>query len=259
MNIVKLKSDHIVAKLFTSKNKISSRRAVSPIIATLLLIAIAGVGGSGVFAFSEEYFGSSQISGSPQIEFVKILGYDARDVKQLKAHDGQNILSTKCCGINDGVKNPDERIAIYIQSNSVQPIIISELRLGGTEYQYTSTKLLGNWKGSVGPQQGEYVIMAGHDGTPNGDILQANYPKIQSGEIITLVLDLDRTINDGRDMQIKLTTTNGNVVVSTIRVGQIFLWAFSEDIHKLVAKYNVELSILYSNKYILQIEFCFSF
>ncbi len=224
MKITLLEQNHVPNKLFTSKNKLSSRRAVSTIIATLLLVAIAGVGGSAVFAFSEEYYNSSQLSGSPQIEFIKILGYDSRDVKQLKAHDGQDILSTKCCGINDGVKNPDERIAIYIQSNSVQPITILELSLGGNDYQYTSTKLLGNWKGAAGPQQGEYVIMAGHDGTPNGDILQGNSPIIKSGEVVTLVLDLDRTIKDGRDMQVKLTTSNGNVFISTILIGQIILW-----------------------------------
>ena len=223
MNTASLESNHFSTKLFTSKNRISSRRAVSPIIATLLLVAIAGVGGSTVFAFSEDKFASSQVSGSPQIEFVEILGYDTRDVKQLKAHNGQDILSKKCCGIADGVKNPGERIAIYIQSHTAQPVTISELRFGGQEYQYTSAKLLGNWKASVGPQQGEYVVMAGHDGTPNGDIIQENSPKIESGQIVTLVLDLDRTINHARDMQVKITTTNGNVFVSTLHVGQINL------------------------------------
>ena len=208
-----------LTKTWTISNNFH-RRGIAPVIATLLLVAIAVVGGSVVFVFAQEHFDSSQISGTPNIELVKILGYDARDVAQLKAHDGQDILAKNCCGINDGVKNPDERIAIYIQSNSVNPVTISELRLGGYEFQYTSTKLLGNWKGGVGPQQGEYVIMAGHDGTPNGDILQENSPKIQPGEIITLVLDLDRTINVASDMQVKLTTTNGNVFVSSILVGQ---------------------------------------
>jgi len=62
--------------------------------------------------------------------------------------------------------------------------------------------------------------MTGNDGTNMGDILQGNSPIIQAGGMVTLVLDLDRTLKDGRDMQVKLTTTNGNVFVSTIIVGQ---------------------------------------
>ena len=62
--------------------------------------------------------------------------------------------------------------------------------------------------------------MTGPDGKVNGDILQEDSPKIQGGGVVTLVLDLDRTLNGGRDMQVKLTTTNGNVFISTLIVGQ---------------------------------------
>ena len=60
------------------------RRAVAPIIATLLLVAIAVVGGSIIFVFSQGFFSTTQISGAPQIELVKIFGYDTRDVTPLK-------------------------------------------------------------------------------------------------------------------------------------------------------------------------------
>ena len=66
-------------------SKAKCRRGVSPIIATLLLVAIVTVGGSTVFAFSQDTFSTSQISGVPKIELVKILGYDARDVGIVKA------------------------------------------------------------------------------------------------------------------------------------------------------------------------------
>ena len=59
-----------------SKYKLTSRRAVAPVIATLLLVAIAVVGGSIVFVFSQGFFSSAQISGSPNIESLKITGYD---------------------------------------------------------------------------------------------------------------------------------------------------------------------------------------
>ncbi|MFQ5572867.1 MAG: archaellin/type IV pilin N-terminal domain-containing protein, partial [Nitrosopumilaceae archaeon] len=62
------------------KNRNSRRRAVAEVIATLLLVAIAVVGGTIIFVFSQGFFSQSQVSGTPTIESVKILGYDARDV-----------------------------------------------------------------------------------------------------------------------------------------------------------------------------------
>ena len=70
------------------QSKITSRRAVAPVIATLLLVAIAVVGGSIVFVFSQGFFSSAQISGSPNIESLKITGYDATDGTTLQLHNG---------------------------------------------------------------------------------------------------------------------------------------------------------------------------
>jgi len=198
------------------------RKAVAPVIATLLLVAIAVVGGSIIFVFSQGFFSSSQVSGEPQIELVKIFGYDARDTSPLKVHTGLNIDPGGCCGVPDGRKNIDERITIYIQNNSVNPITILELRFGGIVYQYVTDKQLGPWQAPpVGPKPGEYVIMTGPDGKAFGDIIPDLSPTIQPGGVVTLVLDLDRSLVNARDMQVKLTTSNGNVFVSTLLVGQI--------------------------------------
>lgn len=203
----------------SSKN--FSRRGVAPVIATLLLVAIAVVGGSMIFVFSQGYFSNTQVSGAMEPELVKIFGYDTRDVKTLKIHNGLDIDPDSCCGVADGKKNIDERIALYIQNNSAKPITIEELRFGGVEYQYTLEPKLGPWNPDpIGPQPGEYVIMTGPDGKNNGDILQEDSPKISAGGIVTLVLDLDRALNDGRDIQVKLTTSSGNVFISTIFAGQ---------------------------------------
>jgi len=197
------------------------RRAVAPVIATLLLVAIAVVGGSIIFVFSQGFFSSAQVSGTPQIELVEIIGYDTRDVSPLKVHNGLDIDPIDCCGVADGTKNIDERITIYIQNHSINPTTISELLLGGTVYQYVVDKQLGPWVAPpLGPMPGEYVIMTGPDGKNKGDILQGGSPTIQPGGVVTLVLDLDRTLVNGRDMQLKLTTGNGNVFVSTLIVGE---------------------------------------
>ncbi len=223
MNIVSLEPNRVVNKLFTSKNKVTSRRAVSPIVATLLLVAIAVVGGSGVFAFSEESFGSSLISGTPQIESVKILGYDARDVEKLNLHDGNEILSKNCCGVANGKKNFDERIAIYIQNDSIHPVVISELRFAGDVYSFVPVSKIGEWN-KIGdghkPRPGEYIIVNGHNEGKNYETVQEFSPVIQPGEVVTILLDLGINMGINHDAQIKITTTNGNVFVSTIIIGQ---------------------------------------
>ncbi len=122
-------------------SKIFPRRGVAPVIATLLLVAIAVVGGSIIFVFAQGFFSTAQVSGTPQIELVKIIGYDARDVFKVKAHDGIEIEGEKskdCCGIIDGKINTDERIAIYLQNNSVQKVFLSEIRISGVVYDFTT-------------------------------------------------------------------------------------------------------------------------
>jgi len=203
----------------SSKN--FSRRGVAPVIATLLLVAIAVVGGSMIFVFSQGYFSNTQVSGAVEPELVKIFGYDTRDVTPLKIHNGLDIDPPSCCGVADGKRNIDERITLYIQNNSAKPVTIEELRFGGVVYQYTLEPKLGPWNPDpIGPQPGEYVIMTGPDGKNNGDVLQEDSPKISAGGIVTLVLDLDRGLKDGRDIQVKLTTSSGNVFISTIFAGQ---------------------------------------
>ena len=80
---------------------------------------------------------------------------------------------------------------------------------------------IGGWKQpNVKPQQGQYVILLGHDGRNDGDLLKFPNPSMQPGEIITILVDLDQTFLVARDAQFKLTTSEGNIFVSTIIMGQ---------------------------------------
>ncbi len=185
------------------QSKMTSRRAVAPVIATLLLVAIAVVGGSIVFVFSQGFFSSAQISGSPTIESLKFTGYDASDGVDLLNHDGTTFTAANTAG-NGLVVGED--VVIYIQSNSVGKLTLGEVRFGGTVYNYTST----------GPTQGSYEILTRGPGT----ILGASSAEVQPGQQVSLVLQLDENIKNGRDTQMKLTTANGAVFVGTVIAGQ---------------------------------------
>ncbi|HSG74457.1 MAG TPA: hypothetical protein VLA01_04610, partial [Nitrosopumilaceae archaeon] len=69
----------------------SHRRAVTPVIANLMLVVIAVIGGTITVVFAQGFTSSTQISGYPQIELVQIPGFDGRDVAHLEVHDGNYI------------------------------------------------------------------------------------------------------------------------------------------------------------------------
>ncbi len=188
------------------QSKMTSRRAVAPVIATLLLVAIAVVGGSIVFVFSQGFFSSAQISGSPNIESLKFVGYDLSDGVTLLNHDGTSYTSTND---GDGSLETAENAVIYVQSNSVGKITLSEVRFGGTAYNYTAGPTVND---------GEYQVLT--RGGASETILSTTSAEIQPGQQVSLILQLDENIKNGRDTQTKLTTANGAVFVGTVIAGQ---------------------------------------
>jgi len=195
----------------TLEKRTRKHRAVAPVIATLLMVAIAVVGGTIIFVFSQGFFSNSQISGTPTIESVKILGYDARDIDFLQAHNG--ILMTADSG-DSGVqgKNVGERVVVYIKNDSVQQILFSEIRVGGTVYDYQTTVAIPAHPATV---PGFYAIMNNATG-----LLQDAAGVAEAGQTVGILLDLNDNYPPGRDTQFKLTTTNGAVFVGTVVMGQ---------------------------------------
>ncbi len=201
----------------------TSHKAVAPVIATLLMVAIAVVGGTIIFVFSQGFFSSSQISGTPQIEAVQILGYDARAVQNLQMHDGNDMLASS--GGPDPNVQANDRVAIYVTNNSVQKIVLGEISFGGFEYSYV------NVNAGVTPGLGAFdTVIAGQlrtenytvlTGTNGGDqLLNEGAGEIRAGQTATILLDLESDLRIGRSSQFKLVTSNGNVFVGTISVGQ---------------------------------------
>ncbi|WP_268542920.1 archaellin/type IV pilin N-terminal domain-containing protein [Candidatus Nitrosotenuis cloacae] len=193
-----------------------SRRGVAPVIATLLLVAIAVVGGAIVFAYSQNFFSSSQISGRPTIEAVKILGYDARAIDTIQNQNGVDFTAN--AGDNDDAnKDQGEHVAVYIKNDSVQSITLSELRFGGGVYSFTGNPTIANLAAMT---SGQYTI-AGVGGSAIVDgITTSSVADIQPGQTVSVVLALSEDMKSGRDTQFKLTTTNGAVFVGTVVVGQ---------------------------------------
>lgn len=200
----------------SKQNRLTSRRAVAPVIATLLLVAIAVVGGSIVFVFSQGFFSSAQISGTPSIESLKILGYDARDATQLTLHDGQPVTGLAGTNSTNGLV-AGERIAVYLKNDSVQKVTLSEVRFAGEVYTFATAAAGALNTGTGTGTDGQFQIAT--KGTPSGG-LDSTSAEIQPGQQASVILQLKDTIKTGRDAQFKLSTSNGAVFVGTVVAGQ---------------------------------------
>jgi len=195
----------------TLEKQTRKQRAVAPVIATLLMVAIAVVGGTIIFVFAQGFFTQSQISGTPTIESVKIAGYDSRDVANLKNHAGIDMITTGLSpGVGNGIPEEGEYIGVYLKNDSVQKLQFAEIRFGGVVYNYTA--------GAAPNTPAEYAVLLKSDGTDT--FVTEGQAEIQPGQTATLVMALDGDFKVGRDTQFKLTTTNGAVFVGTVVIGQ---------------------------------------
>ncbi len=213
-----------MTKLQSKQNKLTSRRAVAPVIATLLLVAIAVVGGSIVFVFSQGFFSSAQISGAPQIESLQINGYDATDVTNLTLHDGslidQQAIPTVFSGVaNDGLLT-GERVAIYVTNQGVSQAALTEVRFAGSVYTYNTAAALDTWDANTFLNAQEFTIIEKGIALGIAEVSQSPTAIIQPGQQATILLELEQDVQFGRDAQFKLTTANGAVFVGTVVAGQ---------------------------------------
>ena len=213
-----------MTKLQSKQNKLTSRRAVAPVIATLLLVAIAVVGGSIVFVFSQGFFSSAQISGAPQIESLQINGYDATDVTNLQLHDGSLIEQSAVPAVFSGVANDGlltgERVAIYVTNQGVSQAALTEVRFAGSVYTYATATDLDDFAANTFLDAQEFTIIEKGVALDVAEVSQSPTAIIQPGQQATILLELEQDVQFGRDAQFKLTTANGAVFVGTVVAGQ---------------------------------------
>jgi archaeal type IV pilus assembly protein PilA len=213
-----------MTKLQSKQNKLTSRRAVAPVIATLLLVAIAVVGGSIVFVFSQGFFSSAQISGSPQIESLQIDGYDATDVSNLQLHDGSLIDQSAVPAVFSGTANDGlltgERVAVYVTNQGVSQAALTEVRFAGSIYTYATAATLDDFAANTFLDAQEFTIMNKGIALAVAEVSQSPTAIIQPGQQATILLELEQDVSFGRDAQFKLTTANGAVFVGTVVAGQ---------------------------------------
>ncbi len=213
-----------MTKLQSKQHKLTSRRAVAPVIATLLLVAIAVVGGSIVFVFSQGFFSSAQISGAPQIESLQINGYDSSDVSLLTLHDGTLTDQSPIAALLDGTAGnglvTGERIAVYVTNHSVSPVALTEVRFAGSVYTYIQGSTLDDFNADTLLNAQDFTLVKKGIALLPAELQDSATATLQPGQQATIILELEQDVQFGRDVQFKLTTANGAVFVGTVIAGQ---------------------------------------
>ena len=109
-------------------------------------------------------------------------------------------------------KNVGERIIVYVKNDSVQQILFSEVRLGGTVYQYNTVDPIPVFTAGTG---GNYGILN------NSTHMTTDPIGIDpAGKTVGIIFELNDNFPIGRDTQFRLTTTNGGVLIGTVVMGQ---------------------------------------
>ncbi len=195
----------------TAKPKIQNRKAVAPIIATLLLVAIAVVGGIIVFVWASGMFGSTAGTALPNAESIQLIGYDARDVADLtgfttggpaidNGQTGSNSKLAKTAGANG------EFIVFKVRNTGVAEILINKVTIVGVDHTWDSDTA----SATDAPADGLFEVYSKLSGNANSKAT----PSIAPGEDARIAVKLSDTLPDdislGRNLQMKIKTEQGS-------------------------------------------------
>lgn len=187
----------------------SNRSAVSPVIATILLVAIVVVGSTFTVVFAHDAVNFWQVGGYPVVERVTITGFDARDAPDIEAHNAPIAKPALVATFKkDGVKAIKEVITVFVKNDGTKSVLISEVTLGGSVYSFSNPPFTVPF--------GSYAIVT--QNLPSAVLLSSS-PQLAPGQEATLIFSLDGSIKVGRDLQFKLTTGNGFIVTTIITTG----------------------------------------
>ncbi|AJM93210.1 archaellin/type IV pilin N-terminal domain-containing protein [Nitrosopumilus piranensis] len=172
-------------------NHTTSRRAVAPVIATILLVAIAVVGGTLVFTFSSGVFNEQQLNTPAAIESLIITGYDARDTAARLAHNGTSVSGvTGVATPGAGLLAANDEVWIFVQNAGTNPIDIVTVTFAGTTYPFSATAASSTYN------------IADNSGLTSDQVLEA-------GEEATIIVDLANPIKIGRSGLVQISTGSG--------------------------------------------------
>ena len=178
----------------------TNHRAVEPIIATLLVVAITVVGGILVFVFTQSFFSEEQIVG-PTFDNLEIFGYNAQDLA-VNGHNGEALFCGSAPPASNDMTDGD-CLMIFVTNKGDKSATIDKVRVFGSTYSQNSG---GN--GSCQTTEGSFSI---HEGDSLTDTVIVT-PNTDAS--VCVVYDADGktgVIKIGRTIPVQIQTSNGQV------------------------------------------------
>jgi flagellin-like protein len=158
------------------------RRGVSPIIATLMLVAIAVVGGVVVYTYFSNISNKTQIQQAT-LHATQLLGYDARQINPITNHLGAGIS-----GANNATSIT--YIALYIKNSGAQQMEINRVYVNGAALTFNSGAL----------NAGQFHI---------GSTTASGVNTLNTGSTDTLLLRLSSAVTSGTNLTVVVEVTGG--------------------------------------------------
>ena len=180
-----------------------SHRGIAGIIVSLILIAVAVVGGISVFMFTQGFISDSSVT-APTIEVIEIFGYDISDTMSVIAHTGAIISGINPGGSVDGVLGDRDTIVLYVRNRGSTIVAIDSIEVYGTTYP-------GDFDDQTcdtnDPSKGDFSISS------TGALIDCGQTSIAPGEEVTIYVRYADTTNGevalGRPIPITIITANG--------------------------------------------------
>jgi len=192
--------------------KNEQRKAVAPIIATLLMVAISVVGGILIFVFAQGFFKDTSIQ-SPTIDAIEIWGFNAQDVLAANFFLHTDAKATCGTGTVDQKISDGECLAIFIRNVGSNVVVLETVRVFGVDIEITAAA--GPVAAAV-PVKNFYCIVQNTDCSID--------PFLQPGQEATIIVHNDSVningeIKIGRPIIFALETGQGFIFTKQIRSG----------------------------------------
>jgi len=197
-----------------------NRRSVAPVIATLLMVAIAVVGGMLVFVFAQDFFTATDNLAGPTIELLQIFGYDFRDratgaTTAIENHDGSVCGVT---GVSGGTLADGDVVALYVRNLGSVDIVISDVSINNFKLDaLTTAATMAAGTVPVSPQWGVVASVIVDGVEVCEDELLGSGNLIGPGRDATIIMAFGDTtetgdpVKLGRPIFIKVETGGGNI------------------------------------------------
>ena len=212
-----------------------SQRAVAPIIATLLMVAISVVGGILIFVFAQGFFTDTSVQ-TPQIESLEIFGYDARDRAALRTHifdptaaEAAGAGTPTISAIASNNLKDDDAITVFVRNKASSLLTIETVKVFGAEYGYstgitspttlsTSTPATSTSTGATTDSSTTRFFAISTDG-----LKTTSGPQIGPGQDATIIIRYDEFTNGkvkiGRPIPVVIVTGGGSTFTKQVQNG----------------------------------------